>query len=172
MYAGLLLLALVCMASAQSFQPPGSELGPTYTLQTKITTIPNNVYDRMVIENRTSGYGMYSMNYDETHYEWENYDGWFNNPAHPEWGGAGKCAAYMQCHNIASIMYYFLADFPMERKTPVVYEDGVYEVIDESRRGNVLVISNLTQHGLSGLGSARRTAFFIFFGELVGIISI
>ena len=59
----------------------------------------------------------------------------------------------------------FFADFPMERKTPVVYADGVYEVIDERVRGNVLVISNLTQHGLSGLGSRRRTAFFIFFGE-------
>ena len=55
-------------------------------------------------------------------------------------------------------------DFPLERKTPVVYEDGVYEIVEESRRGNVLVISNLTQHGLSGLGSARRTAFFTFFG--------
>ena len=56
-------------------------------------------------------------------------------------------------------------DFPLERKTPVVYEDGVYEIVAESRRGNVLVISNLTQHGLSGLGSSRRTAFFIFFGK-------
>ena len=55
-------------------------------------------------------------------------------------------------------------DFPLERKTPIVYEDGVYEIVAESRRGNVLVISNLTQHGLSGLGSARRTAFFTFFG--------
>ena len=61
---------------------------------------------------------------------------------------------------------FFLLDFPLERKTPVVYEDGVYEMIDERQRGNVLLISNLTQHGLSGLGSARRTAFFIFFGML------
>ena len=60
--------------------------------------------------------------------------------------------------------YYYYLDFPLERKTPVVYEDGVYEIVAESRRGNVLVISNLTQHGLSGLGSARRTAFFTFFG--------
>jgi len=22
-------------------------------------------------------------------YEYESYDGWYNNPAHPEWGGAG-----------------------------------------------------------------------------------
>lgn len=65
---------------------------------------------------------------------------------------------------IVWIILVFLADFPLERKTPVVYEDGVYEIVAESRRGNVLVISNLTQHGLSGLGSRRRTAFFIFFG--------
>ena len=61
---------------------------------------------------------------------------------------------------------FVTADFPLERKTPVVYEDGVYEIVAESRRGNVLVISNLTQHGISGLGSSQRTAFFIFFGML------
>ena len=25
----------------------------------------------------------------ETHYEAEGYDGWYNNRAHPDWGGAG-----------------------------------------------------------------------------------
>lgn len=23
------------------------------------------------------------------YFEWEGYDGWYNNPAHPDWGGAG-----------------------------------------------------------------------------------
>ena len=23
-------------------------------------------------------------------YEYESYDGWYNNPAHPDWGGAGR----------------------------------------------------------------------------------
>ena len=27
---------------------------------------------------------------DYLHFEWEGYDGWYNNPAHPDWGGAGK----------------------------------------------------------------------------------
>jgi len=53
---------------------------------------------------------------------------------------------------------------PLERKTPVAYPDGVYEIVREEDRGNVLLISNITQHGLSGLGSRRRTAFFTFFG--------
>ncbi len=54
---------------------------------------------------------------------------------------------------------------PLERKTPVVYPDSVYEIVSEESRGNVLLISNITQHGLSGLGSVRRTALFTFFGE-------
>ena len=88
MYAGLLLLAFVCTASAQSYSPPGSELGPTYTLQTRIQI--NNTADRYGVTRRISNNDALDLNYNETHYEWENYDGWFNNPAHPEWGGAGK----------------------------------------------------------------------------------
>lgn len=88
MYAGLLLLAFVCAASAQSYSPPGSELGPTYTLQTNISI--DNTGDRRDVYARISNNDELELNYNETHYEWENYDGWFNNPAHPEWGGAGK----------------------------------------------------------------------------------
>lgn len=31
-----------------------------------------------------------SLDPDQVNYEWEGYDGWYNNPAHPEWGGAGE----------------------------------------------------------------------------------
>ncbi len=55
---------------------------------------------------------------------------------------------------------------PLERKTPVAYPDGVYEIAGEDR-GNVLLISNVTQHGLTGRFSTLRTAFFTFFGEFV-----
>ena len=64
-------------------QVPGDQLGPTYTLQTKIYI--DNYRDRS-----EANIDMSRLNFNETHYEWENYDGWFNNPAHPEWGGAGK----------------------------------------------------------------------------------
>ena len=53
---------------------------------------------------------------------------------------------------------------PMERKMPVAYPDGVYALAGEER-GNVLVIANISQHGLSGRASARRTALFTFFGK-------
>ena len=29
--------------------------------------------------------------YDDVEREYEGYDGWYNNKAHPDWGGAGKC---------------------------------------------------------------------------------
>ena len=28
--------------------------------------------------------------YQYVHREYENYDGWYNNMAHPDWGGAGE----------------------------------------------------------------------------------
>ena len=71
MYAVLLLACAAYMASAQV---PGDQLGPTYTLQTIITV--NNTQDRM-----DAGINSSKINYEESHYEWENYDGWFNNPA-------------------------------------------------------------------------------------------
>lgn len=57
------------------------------------------------------------------------------------------------------------ADMPLERKTPVEYPDGVYEIIPEEERANALLVSNISQHGLSGMPAKRRTAFFTFFGE-------
>ena len=53
---------------------------------------------------------------------------------------------------------------PLERKTPVAYPDGVYEIAGQDRP-NVLLIANVTQNGLTGFGSSERTGLFIFFGE-------
>jgi len=52
----------------------------------------------------------------------------------------------------------------MERKTPVAYPDGVYEIAG-AERGNVILIANITQHGLTGFASTQRTALFTFFGK-------
>ena len=60
---------------------------------------------------------------------------------------------------------------PLERKTPVAYPDGVYEIAGKDRP-NVLLIANVTQNGLTGFGSRERTALFIFFGELSGCIEV
>lgn len=77
------LLALLVAAAKGA--GAGVNLGPTYTLQNYITV--DNSVDR--------GAKNFSANPRESfseveYFEWEAYDGWFNNPAHPEWGGAGK----------------------------------------------------------------------------------
>ena len=99
------------MASAQV---PGDQLGPTYTLQTRIQI--NNIVDRNNVTRRISNENTLKLNYNETHYEWENYDGWFNNPAHPEWGGAGKlenCKFYLwvrMCSVAANWLAFLCSD--------------------------------------------------------------
>lgn len=60
---------------------------------------------------------------------------------------------------------------PMERKTPIAYPDGVYEFAGRDRP-NVLIIANLSQNGLTGLGSDVRTGFFIYFGMMFIIICL
>ena len=54
---------------------------------------------------------------------------------------------------------------PLERKTPVAYPDGVYEIVPDSARANALLVSNISQSGLSGKGSETRTALFTYFGK-------
>ena len=60
---------------------------------------------------------------------------------------------------------------PLERKTPVAYPDGVYEIAGQDRP-NVLLIANVTQNGLTGFGSRERTALFIFFGKLFSELKV
>ena len=64
-----------------------------------------------------------------------------------------------------------IADMPMERKTPVAYPDGVYEIAGGDR-GNVILIANISQHGLTGLASTQRTALFTFFGKSICVYSV
>jgi hypothetical protein len=57
----------------------------------------------------------------------------------------------------------------LERKTAVEYPDGTYEIIQDKMRANSLLVSNISQHGLSGMGASKRTAFFTFFGRNLSI---
>ena len=45
-----------------------------------------NTDDKTAIETDS---GLPDMIHEEEYYEWQGFDGWYNNPAHPEWGGAG-----------------------------------------------------------------------------------
>ena len=89
----LLLLACAAVSLAQKRgtilgDVPGPQLGPRYELQTFIPEDLNIAY-RNAITTRINASGVIGAG-TEVHYEWENYDGWYNNPAHPEWGGAGE----------------------------------------------------------------------------------
>ena len=85
----LLLLACATVGLAQILgSVPGPELGPIYTLQTYLPANLNEL-DRTQTMMRLNLSEVIRSS-TEVHFEWENYDGWYNNPAHPEWGGAGK----------------------------------------------------------------------------------
>lgn len=82
----LLLALLVAAVTAQL--GVGEGLGPTYTLQNMIMV--DNFADRQAKNfSATTASAANTFSHVE-YFEWESYDGWFNNPAHPEWGGAGK----------------------------------------------------------------------------------
>jgi hypothetical protein len=58
---------------------------PVYELQQDIgadLTVNNQAFISTLVESF-----MFS---NEENYEWESYDGWFNNAAHVNWGGFGK----------------------------------------------------------------------------------
>ena len=95
-------------------------------------------------------------------YEYESYDGWYNNPAHPEWGGAGMLLFCL--YHKRRMTFSHATDMPLERKVPIDYYDGVFSPSGNDRP-NVMIISNLTFDGLTGQGSAQRTALFTFYGK-------
>ncbi|XP_065174926.1 dual oxidase 1-like [Sycon ciliatum] len=78
--------------------------------------------------------------------EVEGYDGWYNNLAHPEWGGA---------------------DMPLSRRLTPVFADGTYQP-SGAGRPNPLDIAEATMRGAVGQTSYRnRTALLTFFGQQV-----
>eukprot|EP00117_Sycon_ciliatum_P031665 scpid15779/ scgid24724/ Dual oxidase 1 len=74
------------------------------------------------------------------------YDGWYNNPSHPEWGGA---------------------DMQLSRRVPPRYSDSTYEPWTAGRP-NPHEVATATMLGYKGLKSYQnRTALLTFFGQQV-----
>ena len=87
----LLACAAACTAQRRGTvldDVPGSELGPVYELQRIIPSDLNEVDQEVIVRELNVSNIIRST--IGTEYEWETFDGWYNNPAHPEWGGAGK----------------------------------------------------------------------------------
>ncbi|XP_046845729.1 dual oxidase 2-like isoform X2 [Xenia sp. Carnegie-2017] len=84
--------------------------------------------------------------HDKEEIEYEGYDGWYNNMAHPEWGAI---------------------DMPLTRRVPSHYKDGVYEP-SGSERPNPLSLSQGLMNGSFGTPSSqRKSALLVFFGQQV-----
>ena len=89
----LLLMACVMLAEGQILgNVPSQDLGPVYKLRRFIRRDLNLAIREEIVERLNLSEVVSSST--ETHFEWEGYDGWYNNPAHPEWGGAGKSAVF------------------------------------------------------------------------------
>ncbi|XP_063956076.1 dual oxidase 2-like isoform X4 [Lytechinus pictus] len=101
--------------------------------------------DEPIVNNNRRLRNMGSFD-DDRHFEPEAFDGWYNNKAHPDWGGA---------------------ELSMTRRLPVAYEDGVYAMAGTDRP-NPMTISKETMQGVTGERShLRRTALMTFFGQQV-----
>jgi dual oxidase len=85
---------------------------------------------------------------DKEEYEIEGYDGWYNNKAHPDWGGV---------------------DMTLTRRLDHAYDDGVYHPSGQHpARPNPLIISERVMKGKTGYPSHKnRTALMTFFGQQV-----
>eukprot|EP00117_Sycon_ciliatum_P014232 scpid13674/ scgid14577/ Dual oxidase 1; Large NOX 1; Long NOX 1; NADPH thyroid oxidase 1; Thyroid oxidase 1 len=82
----------------------------------------------------------------ERHWEYEPYDGWFNNLGNPEWGAV---------------------DTPLQRRLPPAYSDGVYQLAGQ-KRPNPLSLSAGIMKGMTGRRSYQsKTAMLVFFGQQV-----
>ena len=70
--------------------------------------MPIPVKERLVCYNdNTLRYTSVTDTEEEREYEYGPYDGWYNNRAHPDWGGAGEIYGhliYRQTSNISSTL--------------------------------------------------------------------
>ncbi|XP_030832129.1 dual oxidase 1 isoform X2 [Strongylocentrotus purpuratus] len=123
--------------TTSSTDPPGTTTAPP-------VTTPADEDEPIVNDNELlRSIGAFK---DDSHSEPEGYDGWYNNLAHPDWGGA---------------------ELPLTRRLPVSYADGVYAMAGKDRP-NPMSISKATMQGETGQRShLRRTALMTFFGQQV-----
>lgn len=100
-------------------------------------------------------------------WEFQRYDGWFNNLAHPSWGSTGKSFHLI----FICLLSKFLtrtrpsADSQLTRKAPSAYLDGVY-MMPGSDRPSPRALSQIAMKGDDGKQSGRNlTGIFAFFGK-------
>nr|CAD7401821.1 unnamed protein product [Timema poppensis] len=89
----------------------------------------------------------HGVNTNTTFVEYEGYDGFYNNPAHPELGAV---------------------DTPLLRRVPAAYEDGVYKPSGRNRPEPLdLSEKILRQEAIGTRSNTGKTALLVFFGQQV-----
>ena len=96
----ILLMAFTAVSLAQYLPTPQ----PSYGGPNAVINVDNSAA-RNTIEAES---GLPNAIYEEEYYEWEGYDGWYNNPAHPEWGGAGELFLLLVSFCCCYFLFYFL----------------------------------------------------------------
>ena len=88
---GILLLALAAIAAAQDNQCTDTRI--TFD-DLNMTDSAYPEFERGLLRDARCSFHPEPDEEGERHYlfdyEWEGYDGWYNNPSHPDWGGAGE----------------------------------------------------------------------------------
>ena len=92
----VLLLAFAAFAAAQPPYECENDGSPNSVIEFEDITAAAypDAYERRLLTETRCSFHPVADEEDERHYqeyyEWEGYDGWYNNPAHPDWGGAGE----------------------------------------------------------------------------------
>jgi len=92
-------MAFAAVSLAQYLPTPQ----PSYGGPNAVINVDNSAA-RNTIETDS---GLPNAIHQEEYYEWEGYDGWYNNPAHPEWGGAGELFLLLGSFCRCCYFYYY-----------------------------------------------------------------
>lgn len=97
-----------CLLVLMAFAACTLALGPVYELEDSIRLdVTNRDYQQA---NNLSPDNPMDTFSEVEYYEWEGYDGWFNNPAHPEWGAAGKfCNKRISHYKLKLVKYHAIS---------------------------------------------------------------
>nr|CAD7458660.1 unnamed protein product [Timema tahoe] len=100
--------------------------------------------------------------------EYEGYDGFYNNPAHPELGAEGEGVESPVSRAEQQQVGTVERDTPLLRRVPAAYEDGVYKPSGRNRPEPLdLSEKILRQEAIGTRSNTGKTALLVFFGQQV-----
>ncbi|XP_018566718.1 dual oxidase 2-like [Anoplophora glabripennis] len=136
----------------KTVNPPPSPPPPNHKEKPSGEHWPGLYKDKDKIRNRLAdwllngNWGNDSAPPKERHYEYEGYDGFYNNIAVPDLGAIDK---------------------PLLRRWPAAYKDGSYEPSGYDRPNPIELSDQLLNGDIGQMSQKGRNALFLFFGQQV-----